>query len=74
MEAGDVDTALAEFKQFDLLLLLPGAEDDTDRRRFTRFQFVLREPAQVQFHLTLILALKEPSFSSMATRRLSLRL
>lgn len=59
---GNVDTAFAEFQQFDLLLLLAGAEDDADWRCFTRFQFVLRKPSKVQFHLTLVLSFEGAEF------------
>lgn len=53
-----VDPAFSKFKQFDLLLLSPRTQDDADRRRFTRLLLVLREPAQVQPHLTFILSLE----------------
>jgi len=58
----DVDTALVEFEQFDLLFLLPGAEDKAERRFFVGLLLVFREPAEVEFHLAFVFGLEVPEF------------
>lgn len=56
----DVDATFAKLKQFNLFLLFTGAQDDADRWRFIRLLFMLRESAQVQLHLALVLSLEGP--------------
>ena len=55
---GNVDTGLAEFEQFNLLLLFASAKNEAERRFFAGLLLVLGKPAEVKFHLTFVLGLK----------------
>ena len=51
---GDVDAGLAEFEEFDLLLLFSGTENDAKRRFFAWLLLVFGEPAEIEFHLAFV--------------------
>ena len=55
---GHVDAAAIQLQQFDLLLLLAGAEDDAQRQIFVSLLLVAGQPTQVELHLTLVLGLE----------------
>jgi hypothetical protein len=50
MDAGSI-----EFQQLDLLRARSGAEDNTQRRSFLPFPLILRQPAEIELHLALVL-------------------
>lgn len=52
---GDVDPALVELQQLDLLPLLPRAEDDPQRWRLARLKLMPGEPPEVELHLPFVL-------------------
>ncbi len=56
----NVNSSRAEFQQLYLLCVLSRAEDDAERRTFSRFDLMLGQPSQVQLHLAFVFRL-EPS-------------
>ncbi len=53
-----MDAAFAGFEQFDMLLILTGAEDQPDRRFVIGLALIASEPRQVQLHLTFVCRLE----------------
>ena len=56
----DVDSALAQLKQLDLLLLLSGTQDDADGGLLVGLLLMPGKPAQVELHLALVFRLESP--------------
>ena len=55
---GNVDTGLAEFEQFNLLLLFTSAKNEAKRRFFASLLLVPGKPAEIKFHLAFVLGLE----------------
>ena len=57
---GHMNTGSTEFQQFDLLCILAGTEDDAEGQVLSGFLLVLRQPAEIEFHLALVFGLEAP--------------
>ena len=71
--AGHMNAAFPWFEQFDVLVVLAGTENQSDRRFLSEATFIPFEPGQIELHLAFVCRLKSPILSSMATSRRSLR-
>ena len=53
-----MDTGLAEFEQFNLLLLFASTKNEPEWRFFAGLLLVLGKPAEIKFHLTFVFGLE----------------